>query len=295
MASTKTTFNKKIGSSTPQGSSPPPTGGGPTTATRARTKELGQKEKTLQKMRVRDVQMAKECLEAQNMVIVGDQYTIQSLSTALLPLSQTAGVKATLMDSMRAVAILMVEAAKVTESEEVARRITEQMVLPTDQLESTIEQMKAIAKEIHQATKEMRDERSKTLKGLAEAMSALSKSATAVSTYMAVTAAGHQGGPQQNQKALASDLMRISMIARGNTKACQLLINAPLDDSSTDALANLEPAILVAKANLALEAISNILQIKAMVVSANKLRNGGIIYELDSATAATAIREEEEL
>ncbi|KIJ32846.1 hypothetical protein M422DRAFT_83068, partial [Sphaerobolus stellatus SS14] len=31
------------------------------------------------------------------------------------------------------------------------------------------------------------------------------------------------------------------------------------------------------------------------VVSANKLRNGGVVYELDSANAATAIQEEEEL
>ncbi|KIJ24349.1 hypothetical protein M422DRAFT_56436 [Sphaerobolus stellatus SS14] len=242
MASTKTASNKKTGSSTPQGSSPPLVGGGPTPATRARMKELSQKEDTPQKMKARDVPTAKECLEAQNMVIVGDQYTIQSLSTALLHLSQTAGVKTNLMDGMRAVAILMVEAAKVTETGDIARRIVEQMVLPTDQLESTIEEARTIAKEIHHATKEMREERSKTLKGLAEAMSALGTTATAKATYATVAATGHREATQQTQRTITTDLTRISMIARGNAKPRQLLIDTPLDSDSADALANLEPA-----------------------------------------------------
>ncbi|KAF8583134.1 hypothetical protein K439DRAFT_1507237 [Ramaria rubella] len=222
------------------------------------------------KGRVKDIQTAKKFLETNNMVVIGEPYNIHGLSTALLHIAQSAGLKATTAEGIRAVALLITE--------------------------SSIDEAKAVAEEINTATSEMNTEHAKMLQGMASALSALDKATKNTTTHREtngygncarVAREGHLNGPP--------DLSRLTVLAKNSTKARQVLVDEGMNQDSSTPLASLEPMVLVAKANIALAAITDFLGEQVTAVSANKLWNGGIVYELDLPGAAQLIREDEDI
>ncbi|KIJ47461.1 hypothetical protein M422DRAFT_248876 [Sphaerobolus stellatus SS14] len=272
------------------GKSPPP----PPPIKGLRSKDAPVKDTTSDKYKgkVQDVPSAKIYLESTTMVVIGEPHTVVSLSVALFHISQSGGTKQSWMDATRAVAFLMVEAGKVTEAKEVARRITEQMVMAADQMESSMAEAKAVVVEIQKAAKEMQEERTKTLKGMAAALAVISKT----TSYVTVVATGTPAAAQAQRAAGATDqtnMTRIVMLAKGNAKSRQILVDEQIIEGGVATLATLEPAELVAKANLALDAIAGSFKTPAKAVAANRLRNGGIVYELDSQEAAGLLQHDE--
>lgn len=171
---------------------------------------------------VRDAQMAKSFLERTLMVPKGDPYTVTSLSTALLHIAHSSGTKDAMVEGMKAVATLMKFVAQDEVVEEVACRVAECMVSPMEQLSGAIVEVKAVAAKIQQATREVREERARTLENMAAALATLEKTPTYASAAARPTPlAQAQWGSQTTQ----STLMRVAMLAKGNLKACQVLIN----------------------------------------------------------------------
>ncbi|KIJ34120.1 hypothetical protein M422DRAFT_782968 [Sphaerobolus stellatus SS14] len=165
-------------SATSAGSKTPP----PSSGTRQR-KDATQKEVTSSE-KVRDKSTAKTYLEALSVLIPGERVDIPALSTALHHMAQSTSTKQTLQLGMRAVAILMAETAREEETQEVARKIAEQLVLPTDQIQSTVMEARALMKEIHKTAQEMKEAQATTLKSIAETLQAIGKT----TTYASVTA-----------------------------------------------------------------------------------------------------------
>lgn len=220
------------------------------------------------------------------MVIVREPYTIPALSTTLLHLSQAQGKKSILTEGMRAV-------FQEAEGEELAKRLSEKMMHPASQLGSSLTEVRALVEEVQQAVKELREERAKTLEGMAAALTSLGKTVT----YVSVTTvqapplqARHQGHHTQ------SNIAKLAMLAKGNAKAWQVLIDK-VPGTGLEwiaSLAGLKPAELVAKANIALEVVQGEQGLSAKVVAATKLRNGGILYELDNAAVTQLIWDKDE-
>ncbi|KIJ42760.1 hypothetical protein M422DRAFT_254226 [Sphaerobolus stellatus SS14] len=98
--------------------------------------------------------------------------------------------KQTIQLGMRAVAILMVEVARKEETMELARKIVEQMAIPTDQMQNTVTEARALTKEIQKATQDIKEMQEKTLKNLTEALQVIGKP----TTYASVTAVGQPTG-----------------------------------------------------------------------------------------------------
>ncbi|KAF8580175.1 hypothetical protein K439DRAFT_1619991 [Ramaria rubella] len=172
------------------------------------------------KGRVQDVQATKKFLETNNMVVVGEPYDIYSLSIALLHIVQSMAMKATLAEGARAVALLITEVAREEDMEDIARHISERMVLPTDQLQSTIEEAKVVAGEIHKATTEMNAD---------TGQNQMNNRTANLGSYAAVVV---NGRPTNNH----ADLTRLAMIAKSGTKARQVLIDEGLDSPAATQL-----------------------------------------------------------
>jgi len=82
--------------------------------------------------KVNDIGTSHRVLEKLRYVIIGEPYTVRSLSTALLQTAQSKAVKkGPLLDSLRAIAILLTEISEDQEADTIARKVTEWNSQPT--------------------------------------------------------------------------------------------------------------------------------------------------------------------
>ncbi|KIJ52014.1 hypothetical protein M422DRAFT_243596 [Sphaerobolus stellatus SS14] len=170
-----------------------------------------------QKGRIKDLQAARVFLEGLSVIIIGEAVTTQSLILALQHLLQFSGAKQTLQDGIKVVAMLLSVASANKGADELARKVAERIAQPTDQLQSAMEGAKEIVQEVQHAIQEVKEERVKTLQGLAMELGALEKAPT----YVLVAAMGRaMTAPTHAPSRLREppNIIRITMLAKGNNQ-----------------------------------------------------------------------------
>ena len=265
---------------------------------------------------VHNEKTAKEYLERKCLVITGECYSLTSLSMALLHLSQTTALSKVVVDGLRTTALIMenmeaqVTVSKVAEAlTTLLHPTTERLETTLTDLQSTTDNLRSAAVSITNTADEFTENTTSTLQHLADAASSMvnvtedmevvakaqkqnpiptlttTMPASSLS-YAAAVATGVQLTPEQ-----------ITTIARGDARSCQVLVDkAPNADHN--GLKELTEKELVEKARIALEQLEQTDQLPDIVVQfvgAKKLRNGGVIYEMNTAEAAHWLKSEDNI
>jgi hypothetical protein len=260
---------------------------------------------------VHDEKTAKEFLERRCYVITGEEYSLASLSLALLHLSQTPALTKIVVDGLRATALLLESKNMESTTSKTSKAITELITPATEQLTVALTELQRATDELRgsavsitrtadefsencaTSTQYVLDAVSEAAAEAAEAIEASAKAqpqtppsaqppATQPTTYAAAAAGTHL------HPAHATTL------ARGDSRARQVLVDkAPGADAS--GLEDLSEKELVEKARVALEQLAQtgvIDTARTKFVWARKLRIGGVIYEMDTAESAKWLKRE---
>lgn len=248
---------------------------------------------------------AKEFLERRCYVIIGEEYNLASLTMTLLHLSQTMSLSKVVVDGLRATALILESLNIDSTASSVAKAITNLVQPATEQLASTIEDLqrttndlRGSAVSITRTADEFVETTASSVQYLTDAAADAASAASQMNEAIKNQAQPPASSPMQTQQQPSSyatavatgtphHLAHAPTLAREDARSHQVLIDkAP--GATHNGLEDLSEKELVEKARVALELLKQEQNIDMLIqfVGARKLRNGGVIYKMDTAEAA---------
>lgn len=253
---------------------------------------------------VKNVETGRAYLESKGYTVIGQEYTVSDLSYVLLLLAQGAS-QALLIEGVRAVALILEDDAKRHTKDKIHELVKESLAQTKEQMSETLGQMndaadhyKSSSYSMNRVMEEFREECHVITHNLGESAEdlvgelTLAIMARAEAPARAERKTGTQPQVLYAQAHLPST--HESMLARNEVKRRQVLVDkAP--NASTNGLKDLTEGELVTKGSTTL----NLMGMEAgdapegaRFNGAKKLKNGGVVYEMNSAEAATWLRGE---
>ena len=243
-----------------------------------------------------DGEVGQQHLEKSGYLAAGAPITMSALSMAALRLSQcTAKIPKPIMEGIRALAFVMEKMATDQMVEVVALAVVEkltphleQATAATTSITSAVSDLSLVAVGSTKAINDFREEFHDLTKKLSDAVEVLEAEPLAAPAPAATASYANVLRSQQQPPPT-----HVAAVARGQTKEQQILIEkAP--DADTNGLSDLSEKELVAKANMT----RHLMGMEAgdappntVFVGAQKLRNGGVLLQLNSVAAADWLRQ----
>ena len=289
--------------------SPSPEAVAPITRQKANTTTAKKTQKELedaegQNTDVRSKQQAVDFLTAKQYLIPGNSIDLQALAYILLQLGcATTRVPKQVADGIRAVAFLLANASAQQIADEITSMVKNQLQEHIEEFTSNLENMRDAIEHITAATDkitgkidEFTDEFQETTEQIAQATQELTEKASESANKAAIetTAPPLANQPFTYATAAQQELHadHAEVITRGNTADKQILIQK--DKNATDnVLDSLSEKDLVAKANTALDLMGMAGLDRprhATFIGAKKLRNGSVLYQMNTKEAAAWLR-----
>ena len=277
--------------------------------TRQKTNTIRRSQKELEEAEgqntdVRSKEQAIEFLTARQYLIPGNPIDLQTLAYVLLQIgcAATRGQKQ-IADGIRAVAFLLANASAQKIADEVSEMVKNQIQEHIENFTTGVENMRDAVEHVTMATKTMTGKIDEVKDGLQETTEQLTQATqeltgkTAESTNKATTDQIFDPQPMTYAAATQQEVHadHAEVITRGHTTDKQILIQKD-KDATDNALDSLTEKDLVVKANTALDLMGKAGMNKprhTSFIGAKKLRNGNVLYQLNSKDAATWLREPE--
>lgn len=268
-------------------------------------KDKGQTKEELlgaRKGAAKNAEGGKAFLEKEGYTVIGQEYTWETLSRTLLLLAQGAS-HATLVSGARAIALIMMEETRLSESEDITRSIEGTLKEPMELMRTTLMHMNDAASlfsgsatEVNGIMEGFREECHLITKQLSDSAEDLVTELGIAITTPAAELTNRTVRPdvEESETYARAHLPPThgSNLARNDAKQRQVLIDtAPGID--TNGLASLTEAELVAKGKAALDLMgmeASDAPRGTEFKGARKLKNGGVIYDMDTPAAASWLK-----
>lgn len=247
---------------------------------------------------IMDAEEGKSYLEKVLLTIPGQEFTLEALSNALLHLTQYAKVKkeATTVHALRSIAFILTETIAINSADKIQAKIEECVQTQIEHFKRTTDDMAIVTvdvleKAIEKATQGLV---AKTTEAALEIQSATNlitdtstKMTSATTTYKEALEKQPAPAPMAPATQNIANILDPKAKAREGIMARQVLIDIPLEISQSTYQKMSNSAILD-KANNAISIISKDTIHKFLGVT--KLRNGGLLMELNSEEANIWLR-----
>jgi len=276
----------------------------PTTRQKANTTTRTQKEMEEaegQNTDVRSKEQAIAFLTAKQYLIPGNPIDLQTLAYVLLQIgSATTRGQKQITDGIRAVAFLLANASAQKIADEITEMVKSQIQEHIENFTSGVENMRDAVEHVTSATKTMTGKIDEVKDGLQETTEQLTQATqeltekTMEATYNTPTDPTIALQPRSYAAAIQQEIHadHAEVITRGNTTDKQIMVQKD-KDATDNALDSLTEKDLVVKANTALDLMGMSGMDKprhTTFIGAKKLRNGNVLYQLNTKEAAAWLR-----
>lgn len=261
---------------------------------------------------ITNAETARSLLEKWGYATPQQFFTHTSLAQILFALSQEKALK-TLQEGVRAIAWILEDGEREDTAKKVTEQVMERLRPMAEQIENDMANLGIIVEDVRNAATALTmvgdTVKGQMEEGMTELNEVVSEIGTATHSTTHTTTNRENSIPSQQTMA---DIVRQHLplhqqitLARNQSRTKQVLIDIDKSQSGENSLSNLDEATLVAKANAALTLMERAEEVEqgeerdeaekrpegTKFVTATKQREGGILFEMNSAAAATWIRQ----